>query len=295
MKFSLNFFKTLMKTLRTHQWVKNLLVFLPLLTSHQINYATVTSACLGFMCFCLAASSVYICNDILDVADDRADPIKKYRPIASGALSIQTARKLMLLLMAAVIAMGFFIPLGAVYILVIYYVVTTLYSFKLKIIPIVDIYTLGVLYIIRLLLGQSMTGIKLSAWLIVFCMFFFLSLACTKRVSELYQVKNAHQLLAKRRGYLIEDLAMLMPAGIGCALISVLVIGLYINSDQVKILYHYPDRMWLSVFVLLFWKMRLWFFCARGLIDQDPVVFVLKDKLTYVAAGLILLTAFLAI
>ncbi len=294
MAVSINFLKILLKELRPHQWVKNFLVFLPMITSHQINYATFTNALLGFVCFSLAASSVYILNDILDIDDDRKDPIKKHRPIASNALSIKSAIKIMLVLILAVISICFFIPIEAVYILVVYYVLTTAYSLKLKSIPIIDIYILSALYSVRVLLGQSMTGITLSAWLIVFCMFFFLSLACMKRVSELHQVKNAQQSLSKRRGYLVDDLAMLMPAGIGCALISVLVIGLYINSDQVKVLYHYPDRMWFIAFVLLFWKMRLWFLGARGLIDQDPVIFVIKDKLTYGVACLILLTALAA-
>jgi 4-hydroxybenzoate polyprenyltransferase len=289
-----SFLSVLLKELRPHQWVKNLLVFLPLVTSHQLNVQTLTNALLGLVCFSLAASSIYILNDILDIKDDQADPIKKHRPIASGALSVSSAIKLMIVLITAVIGLCFFIPIDAVYILVAYYVLTTAYSMKLKSVPIMDIFILSSLYSVRVLFGQSMTNITLSAWLIVFCMFFFLSLACMKRVSELYQVKNKQQQLSKRRGYCVDDLDMLMPTGIGCALISVLVIGLYINSDQVKLLYQYPNRMWFIAFVLLFWKMRLWFLGVRGLIDRDPVIFVMKDKPTYVVALLILLTAFLA-
>ena len=280
--------------MRPHQWVKNLLVFLPLITSHQINASTISNALLGFLVFSIAASSIYILNDILDIADDRRDPIKKHRPIASGALSIKSAICVMIGLVLLVIGIGFFMPKEAVWVLVIYYVLTTGYSLKFKSVPILDIYILSALYSVRVVLGQSMTGITLSAWLIVFCIFFFLSLACLKRVSELYQVKKSNQSLAKRRGYLVDDLNVLMPAGIGCALISVLVIGLYINSDQVKTLYHYPDRMWFAAFVLLFWKMRMWFLGGRGLINQDPVIFVIKDKVTYVVAALVLLTAIYA-
>ena len=289
-----NFFKILFRELRPHQWVKNLLVFVPVITSHQINTSTISNALLGFVAFCFAASSIYILNDILDINDDRNDPLKKKRPIASGELSIKSAIKVMIVLVALVCCITFFIPINAVYILIFYYLVTTSYSLKLKSVPILDIYILSVLYSVIVVMGQSMTNITISAWLIVFCMIFFLSLACLKRVSELYQVQKYNQSLAKRRGYEVGDLAVLVPTGICCALISVLVIGLYINSDQVKALYRHPEYIWFTVLVLLFWKMRLWFLGMRGLINQDPIIFVIKDKMTYVVFSLVLITAILA-
>ena len=289
-----DFLKILFRELRLHQWVKNLLVFAPVITSHQINISTISNALLGFLAFCVAASSVYILNDILDINDDRKDPVKKKRPIASGELSIPYAIKIMIGLVILVCCIAFFIPTNAVYILVFYYSITTSYSLKLKSVPILDIYILSVLYSVRVVMGQSMTNITISAWLIVFCMFFFLSLACLKRVSELYQVQKSNQSLAKRRGYEVGDLAVLAPTGICCALISVLVIGLYINSDQVKELYQHPEYIWFTVFILLFWKIRLWFLGMRGLINQDPVIFVIKDKMTYIVFTLVLITAILA-
>lgn len=289
-----NLLKIILKELRPHQWVKNLLIFLPIITSHQISIATITNSLLGFLAFCVSASSIYILNDILDIQDDRNDSLKKHRPIASGELSILSAVTVMVVLISLVIGIGIFIPPNAIYVLIFYYLVTIGYSLKLKRMPIVDIYILSMLYSVRVFMGQAMTNITISAWLIVFCMFFFLSLACLKRVSELYRVQNHNQPLAKRRGYATEDLKILMPTGICCALIAVLVVGLYINSDQVKSLYAHPDRIWFIVFVLLFWKIRLWFLGGRGLINQDPILFVIKDKTTYFIFSLIAITGILA-
>lgn len=200
----------------------------------------------------------------------------------------------MITLISLVIGIGMFIPVNAIYVLIFYYLVTTAYSLKFKMIPIADIYVLSLLYSVRVVMGQSMTGITISAWLIVFCMFFFLRLACLKRVSELYQVQRSNQPLAKRRGYDVVDLAVLVPIGVCCALVAILVVCLYINSEQVRSLYSHPERIWFTVFLLLFWKMRLWFLGGRGLINQDPVIFVIKDKMTYVVFLLVLITAILA-
>jgi 4-hydroxybenzoate polyprenyltransferase len=285
--------KSVLKELRIHQWAKNLLVFLPLITSHQINWHILGIASLGFVCFSLAASSVYILNDLFDLEDDRRHPLKRNRPIASGDLGIIPAIVLMGSLIVALGALSIYIPKGALVILGIYYGITILYSWVLKEMPVIDIYALSALYSIRVLFGHAITGIPPTSWLIIFCLFFFLSLASLKRVSELTQVKEHNQTLSKRRGYCVQDLSVLIPTGIGCALSSILIFGLYINSDQVKLLYAHPDRLWGCACLLLFWKLRLWFLGGRGLIDQDPVIFVLRDKVT-IAIGLgVLLSAFL--
>lgn len=286
--------KTILKALRVHQWSKNLLIFLPLLTSHQINFFTVGQAFFGFICFCLAASSIYLLNDLADLEDDRAHLLKKMRPLAAGDLGILGALGLIGALITVVIGGTFFLPGQAVGILGLYYAITTSYSIALKKVPIVDIYILSILYSVRVLFGNIITGISASSWLIMFCLFFFLSLACLKRVSELLQVEDNHQKLSNRRGYLVGDLAILMPVGVGCALSSILVFGVYITSPQVKLLYTHPERLWLIVCLLLFWKLRLWFLGGRRAIDQDPIVFVLGDKMTYAIALGILLITFIA-
>lgn len=285
-----------LKTLRIHQWTKNFLVFLPLVCSHSFNQESLFAALTGFFCLCLTASSVYILNDILDIEDDKKDPEKKYRPIPSQIISIKTAIKVMLFLYFVVIVLSYYLlNINAICVLALYFVITSLYSCKLKTIPIADIYVLSALYSIRVLFGNAVTNINLSAWLIVFCMFFFLSLACIKRVSELYKAKINNFEPSKRRGYKIEDLNILTSFGVGCSLISVLVIGLYINSEQVKILYKSPNKLWVIVFMLLFWNMRIWFLGVNGKVNRDPVVFVTKDFVSYMVmllAGLTILLAF---
>jgi len=285
--------RAVLKELRIHQWAKNLLVFLPLITSHQINWQTLWNSSLGFFCFSLAASSIYILNDLFDLEDDRRHPQKKNRPIASGDLGILSSLVLMGSLIGSVGCLSMYIPAGALGVLGLYYGVTILYSWSLKEMPIVDIYALSALYSVRVIFGHTVTGIPPTPWLIIFCLFFFLSLACLKRVSELTQVKENNQTLSKRRGYIVRDLSVLIPAGIGCALSSILVFGLYINSWQVKLLYAHPEYLWGSACLLLFWKLRLWFLGGRGLIDQDPVLFVMRDKITIVVGLGVLLSAFL--
>lgn len=286
--------KTLLKQFRIHQWSKNILIFLPLLTSHQINAFTIGQAFLGFACFCLAASSIYLLNDLTDIDDDRNHPLKKKRPLASGDLGTLGALATMGSLIAAVIGGAFFLPIQALSVLAIYYGITISYSLVLKKVPILDIYILSILYSVRVLFGNMITGIPPSSWLIMLCLFFFLSLACLKRVSELSQVEKDQQKLSSRRGYVVKDLMILFPAGIGCALSSILVFSLYITSPQVKLLYTYPERLWFIVFLLLYWKLRLWFLGGRCEVNQDPIFFVLGDKVTYVIALGILLTAFIA-
>lgn len=287
-------FKTLLKQLRVHQWSKNGLIFLPLLASHQINAFTIGQALFGFVCFCFAASSIYLLNDLADLEDDRNHPLKKKRPLAAGDLGILGGLSLMGVLTLIVIGGAFFLPMQALGTLGLYYGITISYSMGLKKIPILDIYILSALYSIRVLFGNMITGIPPSSWLIMFCLFFFLSLACLKRVSELSQVEQEQQKLSSRRGYIVKDLAVLLPVGIGCALSSILVFSLYITSHQVELLYTYPERLWFIVFLLLFWKLRLWFLGGRSEINQDPIVFVLGDKVTYIIALGIFLTAFMA-
>ncbi len=287
-------FKPFLKAIRPHQWSKNALIFLPLLTSHNLTWAPIMTALFGFICFSLAASAIYIINDMVDVEDDRHHPEKKNRPFARGDLTIDEGIWLSLLLLASTIFLSYvWLPAG-LWVLAGYITLTFFYSFSLKAQPVLDVFCLSTLYAIRVLYGQVINEIESSSWLLAFCVFFFLSLAFMKRTAEIEKTQRKEQPLMTRRGYQTADDFLLKAAGVGSGLLSILVLMLYINSDKVTKLYVYPDFLWGAAYVLLYWKLRLWLIATRGNMNQDPVLFALSDPVSYTTAALVILFGALA-
>ena len=270
------------KALRPHQWLKNFLIFLPMLAGHQLDAATVISSTLAFIAFSLVASSVYVLNDLLDLNADRAHPRKRLRPFASGAVPIAHGSVLALgllavgTLIAALLGWTFLLTLAA------YYILTTAYSLSLKRRVIVDICVLAGLYTTRILAGGVATGIELSVWLFAFSIFFFFSLAAVKRQAELVDMAERGTLTAKGRGYHVEDLPIISMVGLAAGYISVLVMALYVNSPSVRELYALPDALWGICCVLLYWLTRMVLLTHRGSMHDDPVVFAAKDWVSQV-------------
>lgn len=281
-----NYFTTLVKEIRIYQWVKNLLIFLPLLMAHEFDDPQkFVMAIIGFFCFSFVASAVYLFNDIFDVEADRAHPSKKNRPIASGNFGIVDAvvistimNTIGMTVAAAVMPFEFFITL------LIYQLSTSVYSFLLKKIYVLDIIYLAALYTIRLLSGAFATGVEASTWLLAFSMFIFLSLAFLKRFVELVQLSAENKNIAKGRAYNTEDISALRSFGTSSAYISILVFALYIQSEKIVILYKTPELLWLVVPLLLYWITRMWFLAEKGKVDDDPVVFTCKDPVSYIVA-----------
>ncbi|MBX9806022.1 MAG: UbiA family prenyltransferase, partial [Alphaproteobacteria bacterium] len=265
-----------------------------LLTSHHLTWATLLTGVLGFICFSLAASAIYLINDMVDVEDDRHHPEKKNRPFAKGDLTIDEGIWLSLILLGATFLFSLlWLPAG-LWVLGGYIALTFLYSFSLKSQPVWDVFCLSTLYAIRVLYGQVINAIDSSSWLLAFCVFFFLSLAFMKRTAEIEKTLRKEQPLMTRRGYQIEDDSLLKIAGISSGLLSILVLILYINSNKVAALYHHPDFLWGVAYVLLFWKLRLWLIATRGNMNQDPVIFALRDPVSYIIGGLVILFGVLA-
>ena len=287
-------FRPVLRAMRPAHWVKNALVFLPLLTSHNLTLTTFLTAVIGFICFSLTASAIYIINDMADVEDDRHHPQKKHRPFAKGDLTIDEGMGLSLVFLAAAGFISFlFMPAG-LWVLGSYACLTFLYSFSFKTQAILDVFCLSTLYTIRVLYGQVINNIHSSSWLLAFCIFFFLSLAFIKRVAEIEKNKEGEQPLSLRRGYIPEDILLIKIAGISSGLISLLVLALYINSDKVTQLYHYPDALWGAAYVLLYWKLRLWLIASRGQMNQDPVIFAVRDPVSYLTGSLVILFGLIA-
>jgi 4-hydroxybenzoate polyprenyltransferase/phosphoserine phosphatase len=278
-----------LKAIRPHQWAKNSLIFLPVLTSHHLSLQTILIGVMGFICFSLAASAIYLINDMVDVEDDRHHLQKKNRPFAKGDLTVDEGIWLSLtLLVTTMVLSAIWLPAG-LWVLSGYIALTFLYSFSLKAQPVLDVFCLSTLYAIRVLYGQVINEIEQSSWLLAFCVFFFLSLAFMKRTAEIEKTQNKEQPLATRRGYQLEDDSLIKMAGVSSGLLSILVLTLYINSDQVMKLYVHPDFLWGSAYVLLYWKLRLWLIATRGEMNQDPVLFALRDPTSYVIGTLVFL------
>lgn len=283
----------LIKSMRPHQWLKNLLIFIPLFAAQLYsNIPSILSAFLAFIAFGLTASSAYVLNDLVDINDDRRHPRKKFRPFAAGNISLIYGWVLWPTLLVAALLISFLsLPKAFVTVLTTYLFLTLAYSFILKRKVIVDALTLAALYTLRIIAGIYAIGVPLSFWLLSFSMFFFLSLALVKRFSEIKSIQSseAHASLAGR-GYYLEDLELVSSMGIGSGYISILVLALYIQDISSSHLYPHPEFIWLACPLLLFWISRIWLISHRGKMHDDPVFFAAKDKISWCSlAGLILL------
>lgn len=280
--------KPYIKALRPHQWLKNALVFLPMLAAHQLDNQTFLLSFFAFVCFSLVASSVYVLNDLLDLAADRAHPRKKRRPFASGSIPIAhgTWMAAGLLLLGGVLAIA--ISPSFLLAMVVYYLLTTAYSLHLKRRIVIDICVLAALYTARIIAGGIATNIPLSVWLLAFSVFFFLSLAAVKRQAELIDSADRGNLRASGRGYHVDDLPIISMIAIGAAYVSVLVMMLYVNSPAVVELYAHPEALWGVCAVLLYWISRTVMVAHRGQMHDDPVVYAAKDRISQMCLLVIL-------
>ena len=285
------------KALRLHQWLKNLLIFVPLLAAHQLTaFTTFAQATLAFILFGICASSVYLLNDLLDLNDDRHHPTKKDRPFAAGALSVKHGLMLFPVLLGfAFLTSLVFLPIKFTAVLLSYYCLTLLYSFVLKRFIAIDVIVLAMLYTIRIIAGAAATNLQLTFWILAFSMFIFLSLALVKRYAELLEARNRGQLSqARGRGYYPDDLEMISSLGASSGYLSVMVLALYIREPHIAMHYQHPKILWLCCPLLLLWITRVWMLTHRGLMHDDPVVFAIKDKLSLLIGALFMAAFWMA-
>jgi 4-hydroxybenzoate polyprenyltransferase/phosphoserine phosphatase len=282
-----NTLKALSRALRPHQWAKNILIFVPLLTAHRLgDPAAVMNAILGVLAFCLCASSVYVVNDLMDLEADRAHPRKCMRPFAAGTLPLLAGFTMAPILLGAALLIALFLPANFLIALGTYYAATLAYSFALKGLLLVDAVVLAGLYTLRIVAGAAVIDVDLSFWLLLFSVFIFLSLAFVKRYTELDALRRQQGLRAAGRGYEVQDLPVLQSLGTAAGYLSILVLALYINSPDVEALYHRPSALWILCVLVLFWISRVWMKAQRGAMPDDPVVFALKDPVS-IAIGLL--------
>jgi len=268
------------KTMRPHQWLKNMLVFLPLFAAHQYDNITLLISLLAFISFSLVASSVYILNDLLDLAADRIHPRKKYRPFASGSIPITHGIWLIACLMLFGSLLSINIGVDFALLMAWYFILTTAYSLRLKQYIVIDICLLAGLYTMRIIAGGIATTILISEWLLAFSTFFFLSLAAVKRQSELVDSSKRGHVNTSGRGYHVDDLPIIPMIAVGSGYVSVLVMALYLNSPIVTNLYSNPRVLWGVCAVLLYWITRVVVLAHRGNMHDDPLVFAVNDRVS---------------
>jgi 4-hydroxybenzoate polyprenyltransferase/phosphoserine phosphatase len=271
---------SLLKALRPRQWLKNLLVFVPMLAGHALTLDALLASAVAFVAFSLCASSAYLLNDALDAQDDRMHPTKRRRPIAAGTLPLALALATSPLLALAAFALcAAFNPL-LLGVVGIYFVTTLAYSIQLKRMLMVDIVTLAILYSLRVLGGSAATTIAPSFWLLAFSFFIFLSLALLKRHSELLNLHREGKEKTRGRGYSTADKMPIGIMGINSAFVSILIFMLYFNSENVLDLYAHPAWLLGILPLLVFWLGRLWTLSFRGQVNEDPVLYVSRDKVS---------------
>ena len=274
--------RALIKALRPHQWVKNILVFLPLIAAHQVLVpATIGAVAALFVAFCMCASAVYLINDLVDIEHDRVHPRKCRRPFAAGTLPVSWGLALAPMLFFSALVIAFTISLPTLEILLTYSIITTVYSFSLKRILLIDVFTLAALYTMRAVAGNLAIDLPFSPWLMAFLVFLFLSLAFCKRYAELDSMTKRGDVAIAGRGYRSVDLLPVGVFGIGSGFIAALVLGLYVTSGTVSQMYGNPAALWFASPLVLFWLCRTWLITWRGDMHDDPIIFAAKDRLTY--------------
>ncbi|MGC6453756.1 MAG: UbiA family prenyltransferase [Candidatus Puniceispirillaceae bacterium] len=273
------------RTLRPHQWLKNGLIFVPLLASHSLDLALITDALLAFVGFCLIASGVYVLNDLLDLTADRAHPRKRHRAFASGTVPPAHGLVLLPALLAAGGAVSLLAGWAFALVMAVYFVLTTAYSLRLKRQVGIDICALAILYSLRIVAGGVATGIAISSWLLAFSLFFFFALAALKRQGELVDLSRRDRLRASGRGWTVEDLSVLNAAVLASGYLSVLVMALYVNSDEVRLLYGQPAALWGVCVILFYWITRAELLTNRGQMHDDPIIFAIRDRVSHYCLG----------
>lgn len=280
--------KDFVRAMRPHQWSKNLLVLVPVLLAHfSCGMEGVLRAAGAAAAFCLAASCAYLLNDLCDLPADRAHPTKHRRPLAKGDLSVReglsAAAASGLCACALALASGGASTAG---VLAVYWISTCAYSFHVKKHAVADACALAILYDLRLLAGAEAAGVDASSWLSAICLFLFMSLAAAKRYAEAKRTPAGGGRIAGR-GWRKADLGFLESLGVSCGNISVLVLAIYLTSDDVRGLYAHPKILWAACPAVLLWINRTWLVTRRGGMHDDPVVFAAKDPFSWATAAFV--------
>jgi len=279
--------------LRPLHWFKNILIFIPLFISHQfMELGFQVKSILIFVAMCCVASAGYLLNDLFDVKSDFRIPHKRVRPFVSGKISKNELILTSLSLFGVSILLARLISWEIVGLILIYFLSSISYSIFIKKIIILDIITIVYFYLLRIIIGLSAFGLPRSPWLLSFSFFFFLGLACFKRVLDLQGLKSEGLAGESRRAYQTKDIKVISIFGIGSGVFAILVLAFYTNSSAVLKLYSFPQILWLLCPILLFWNGRLWSLMRKKAILVDPIRFVVRDPISLICAFFVLVILF---
>ena len=284
-----------LRALRPHQWVKNALVFVPAAAAHAVAVDVYIAAAVTFVLLSLIASSGYVVNDMLDIGHDRSHPSKRHRPFAAGKVRFLPMLAIGVLLGAAGVGASFLVSTALGACAVLYLVLAVSYSLWLKRAVFVDVIVLASLYVVRVVAGGVAVGVAVSPWLLAFSMFLFVSLAIVKRRKELADLADGRQRSIPGRGYVADDVNVMTTFGAASAIGAVIVLALYTQSPEVAIRYGQPDLLWLACPLFLYWLGRLLLLASRGAIDDDPVLFAIRDKTSWMTGLLVLAVVAMAL
>ena len=288
---------TFFHALRMHQWSKNLLIFVPLFVGHGYgDPAKILATALGFIALCALASATYMINDIADLSADRAHPTKRSRPFASGVLPITVGLIAAPLLIVVALVGAFLLSRNFAAALFLYFVLTVAYSLGLKRIPLFDVLVIGVLFTLRIAMGSEAAGLGHSPWLLSFALAFFLSLALAKRHGEVLRAARIDVEEIAGRGYRGDDWPVTLSFGIGAGLVSVIIMLLYMTNDAAPSgFYRHSGWLYAMPAIVSLWLMRVWLLSHRLELQDDPVVFALKDRASLALGVLVAITFYLAV
>jgi 4-hydroxybenzoate polyprenyltransferase len=278
-----NSWRLFIRAIRAYQWVKNVLVFLPLVAANALLDLDAVLAATGtFAAFCLTASGGYLLNDLLDLEADRRHQHKRRRPFASGGLSLALGLSAVPIMLSASVVLAYFQGPLVVMVLLAYFALSVTYSAVLKTLPVIDVFVLAALYTIRVIAGGLATGIVLSIWLLSFSGFLFLSLGFLKRMVEVSKPEHLSENQINRRDYYTGDTVPLMMMGVSGSFAATVVLALYVNSSVAETTYTVPEAIWGLVPLSIFWQCRIWLSAARGYVTDDPIVYAAKDWVSWV-------------
>jgi len=283
------------KIIRPHQWVKNVLVFTPLFMSHNFDFNNLILSTKAFIIFSLIASSIYVINDIVDLKSDQNHPFKKYRPLAAKLITVNHCKILILILLALVTVLLLNVNKEFIMIIISYFILSNLYTFFFKKIIIIDLLILSLLYTSRILGGGYIADTSTSLSLLLFSVFFFTSLAAVKRLIELVNIIRFKKKKIHGREYTTKHKKMIYWIAILTGWISILVLIFHINSPVVIKQYSFPDILWIICFVMLFWISRIIYVSNKGQIKDDPIVYAISDKISYLCLAIILFIFWLGV
>ncbi len=285
---TVQFVNSCLEAARPHHWVKNLLVFLPMLAAHQVSSNTLLNSVNAFVSFSLIASAVYLLNDLYDCNADKTHSRKRNRPLASGRITRSAC-----LVCAGVFLVAAFVSaarLGTYFsvVLLAYLSLAVAYTVFLKRIVYLDVCILAGLYTSRIIAGGAATAITPSVWLLLFSACIFFALAAVKRLAELRDIADSADVQSiSGRGYHLRHLPIVERFATIAGYASVVILALYFNSSAVERLYQTPVFLWLICLVLIVWLRHIFQTTASGRMHDDPVIFATTDRRSLICFVLI--------